>query len=330
MGKILCICGAGFFPFLFVDFFCGFCYNTRMTAFDLSDSDCAAFGVAGNFTGHLEQAGEARDFSAIEAEAGAPKAVFPTFIPGNDSVTPAFLHVFPFDSEKIIFPRGEEKIQIEAECGILYDADWKKSELAGLRPLAFCASNDVSIRKKTSQGMIIKISEKKNWGVSTKGSGNMINLSGEGDFFAGAASAASRGNEEAWAFMSRYRICSYLERGGRLSEYGENSSVRSYSYFYEKLDGWLLQKFNLQKNEGPAENIHSYLEAAGFPQRIFVSVGATRYTAFGEHNFLQDGDFSIVCLYPEDKYERGCIEEILVSGGKIPDDISLLRQKVIL
>ena len=36
------------------------------------------FGVAGNFAGHLEQAGEAADFTQVKTEnAIQPKAVFP-------------------------------------------------------------------------------------------------------------------------------------------------------------------------------------------------------------------------------------------------------------
>jgi hypothetical protein len=34
------------------------------------------FGVAGNFAGHLDQAGEAVDFATVAAE-GAPKGIFP-------------------------------------------------------------------------------------------------------------------------------------------------------------------------------------------------------------------------------------------------------------
>ncbi len=49
----------------------------------------ATFGVAGNFTGHLEQAGEARDFTAVKtADAKAPKALFPTYIPQATEPTP--------------------------------------------------------------------------------------------------------------------------------------------------------------------------------------------------------------------------------------------------
>lgn len=44
------------------------------------------FGVAGNFAGHLEQAGEAADFLSVETkEAIQPKAIFPFFPNKPDS-----------------------------------------------------------------------------------------------------------------------------------------------------------------------------------------------------------------------------------------------------
>ena len=129
------------------------------------------FGVAGNFTGHLEQAGEASDFSKIETkEANAPKAMFPTYIPGGKDPTPEFLTVYPFDDKKILFPKDEEKLQIEPECAIICNASWNNGKLVDLVPELFGASNDCSIRNpKIAEGKIIKISLKKNWGKSTKG-----------------------------------------------------------------------------------------------------------------------------------------------------------------
>ena len=61
----------------------------------------ATFGVAGNFTGHLEQAGEAADFINLKVQdKSAPKGVFPTFLPDcsssdiskNSRITPVFFH----------------------------------------------------------------------------------------------------------------------------------------------------------------------------------------------------------------------------------------------
>lgn len=42
-----------------------------------------------------------------------------------------------------------------------------------------------------------------------------------------------------------------------------------------------------------------------------VSVGATRYTEYGEKNFLQDGDLAVVVVYPEDKYSKKTSSKVL-------------------
>lgn len=278
--------------------------NVRMQKIDLTDAAC--FGVAGNFTGHLEQAGEAENFKALKiADSAAPKALFPTYIPAAKEKAPAFLTVFPFDAQKIVFPKNEEKLQIEPEMAIVYDARWQDGTLVSLEPRFFGASNDVSIRKEGE----LKISVKKNWGPSSKG-------------FSEQAIKVEPG------IFDRYRIASYLRRGGKLFEYGENSPVNGYSYFGKKLNDWLLDKFNNQKDVGPAEDIHSYLAAAGFPTKIFVSVGATRYSDFGKTNFLQSGDDSIVAVYP-DSCSKEDLEKMIFCGERA-EGVSLLCQRVVL
>ena len=277
----------------------------------------AAFGVAGNFTGHLEQAGEARDFVNVEAAQGAPKALFPTYIPQNlensesGNKCPEFLHTFPFDAKRIIFPKGEEKLQIEPECALLFKACWKDKKIISLEPQYFGASNDCSIRKEGAK----KISLKKNWGPSTKGfSENLIPVD---SFTAGG-------------ILNRYRIASFLKRGDEVYVYGENSAIRDYSYIYEKLNLWLLDKLNNQQDQGPAEDIHSYLTEAGCPENLMISIGATRYTEFGEKNFLQKGDRAVVILYPEEKYTPEQIEELVKKGEYSDREISVLDQEIIL
>lgn len=272
------------------------------------------FGVAGNFTGHLEQAGEAVDFKNVKtAEVNAPKAIFPTYLPetSNTKITPGFLTAFPFDSDKIIFPKGEQKVQIEPECALIFKAEWEGDKLLNLKPLVFGASNDCSIRKEGAK----KISLKKNWGSSSKGfSKNLISV----DSF-------TKGS-----ILDNYRIASFLIRDGKTYIYGEDSAVRNYSYIYEKLITWMLEKFNGQKDEGPAEDIHTYLVEAGCPENIMVSIGATRYSDWGEHNFLQNGDKAVVVVYPESKYTP---EQILkaVEENKLDDQtISVLSQTVVL
>lgn len=283
-----------------------------MKDFDLKN--CACFGVAGNFTGHLEQAGEAFDFKNVKTlEENAPKALFPTYIPNisGSGETPAFVGVFPFDSEKIIFPKNEQKIQIEPECAVIFNAKWLEGKIIELVPVCFAASNDVSIRKAGAK----KISVKKNWGKSSKGlSENLISL----DSF------------DEKSVLNGYRIASFMVRGGNVFEYGENSAVRDYSYIYRKLEDWLIEKFNGQKDEGPAENINSYLKEAGFPEKIMVSIGATRYTDFGEQNFLLKGDKSVVVLYPEANYSAEDIKNLVKKNDFSDSRISALVQEVVL
>lgn len=283
-----------------------------MNGFNLKN--CACFGVAGNFTGHLEQAGEVLDFKNVKTqEENAPKALFPTYIPnisGNGG-TPGFLGVFPFDSEKIIFPQNEQKIQIEPECAVIFNAEWRDGKIFSLAPVCFGASNDVSIRKAGAK----KISIKKNWGKSSKGlSENLISLE----------------TFDEKSVLSRYRIASFMVRNGSVFEYGEDSAVRDYSYIYEKLEKWIIEKLNFQKDEGPAENVNSYLKEAGFPEKIMVSIGATRYTDFGGQNFLLKGDKSVVVLYPENIYSAEDIKNLAQKNDFSDPRISSLVQEVVL
>ena len=87
-------------------------------------------------------------------------------------------------------------------------------------------------------------------------------------------------------------------------------------------------KFNHQQNEGPAEDIHSYLLAAGRPSRILVSIGATRYTTWGESNFLQNGDKAVVVVYPESKYKPEEIKKMAEKVDFSDRTISALIQTV--
>ena len=250
----------------------------------------ATFGVAGNFTGHLEQAGEAKDFTNIKTkEENAPKAIFPTYIPSKNILIPEFLKTFPFDSEKIIFPKDEENLQIEPECAIICDVIWNNDKVEKIIPIAFGASNDCSIRKNGAK----KISQKKNWGSSSKGlAKNLIPI----DEF------SEKG------IINNYKIACFLIRDEKIFQYGETSFIKDYSYIYEKLLNWIIEKLNNQIDEGPTENLNSYLNFNDKITKMVFSIGATRYTDFGKTNFLQKNDKSVVVLYPSEKYSD---EEIL-------------------
>ena len=92
----------------------------------------------------------------------------------------------------------------------------------------------------------------------------------------------------------------------------------------------MLEKFNGQKDEGPAEDIHSYLIEAGRPKKIMVSIGATRYTDWGENNFLQNNDKSVVVVYPESKYTPEQISKMAETGDFADRSISALVQTVVM
>lgn len=274
-------------------------------------SKVIGLGVAGNFAGHLEQAGEAKDFLKCKvSDALAPKALFPFYLPTpQGDMSNSFLKVYPLTSDTLVAPEGEgNNLQIEPEVGVIFDVIYEGDRVINLIPRAFGAYNDSSIRRQGAK----KISEKKNWGNCTKGiSANLISI----DSFTSES------------IISTYRICCFLKRDNQLIAYGVDSAAKDYSYMYERLVEWMIDKMNNQQDEGPAENIHEYLLACNKPAQTLVSIGATRYTEFGQSNYLKKGDVSIVVVYPEDLANN--IESIVAKEDWSDKRISALVQKVI-
>lgn len=266
-------------------------------------------GVAGNFALHLEQAGESADFKDIHTEdPNGPKGIFPFYIPGREGQ----LGVYPISSDTIVLPKEACNVQPEPEvaliCDLTYDA---KGDISSITPKFFGAYNDCSLRKEGAP----KISHKKNWGSASKGlSETLIRV----DSF------------EAGGVMDRYRIASFVRREGMLMRYGEDVELVGYSYFHGKLIGWLQSQLNTQDDFGPLEAIKTYLNEAGNPKEAIISIGATRYTHFGETNFLKEGDEVIVVVYDNDLY---CMNPILslANKGELSgkEGISALVQKVV-
>ncbi|MDD9179156.1 MULTISPECIES: DUF5718 family protein [Aliivibrio] len=265
------------------------------------------FGVAGNFAGHLEQAGEATDFLNVKVEnAIQPKALFPFYIPSQQA---GFLSQYPLSSDSIIPPNDADNLQIEPEVAIVFDITYQDNKVVALTPVKFAAYNDCSIRKPNAK----KISEKKNWGENTKGiSQDFIGLT-----------SFTKGCE-----LDKYRIASFHIRNGEINRYGEDSAAIDYSYFHEQLNDWMIDRMNNQKDEGPAEDLALYLSEANYPEQAIISIGATRYTEFGETNFLQSGDESIVVVYDGEQYGAQDIEEMVSTKTWTKNGVSLLSQVV--
>ncbi|QIM62493.1 hypothetical protein A1D29_03805 [Pasteurellaceae bacterium Orientalotternb1] len=267
-------------------------------------------GVAGNFAGHLEQAGEAADFVNVQTvEAVQPKAIFPFYVPSKKlAETDRYLATFPLSHDTIAFPHDADNLQIEPEVALICDITYKQGKVVALTPTHFAAYNDCSIRRPNAR----KICEKKNWGANSKGlSANWIAL----DKF-------TQGGR-----LDEYHIACFHKRHGVMNEYGIDSPAVGYSYFHQKLLDWIIDRMNHQPDQDPMNNIADLLARADFPTKAVISIGATRYTDFGERNFLQVGDTSIVVLYHGKQYRHEQIVE-MAEKEQFADGISALVQAV--
>jgi len=266
----------------------------------------AGFGIAGNFAHHLEQAGESADFVDVKVDdENAPKGIFPFYLPTFDG----FIGTYPISSDSIVNVEGES-LQMEPEVALLCDVIYKDEKVTQIKPKAFTAYNDCSIRRPGAK----KISEKKNWGQNSKG----VSLD-----FKEIDTFSSGG------VMDYYRIASFIKRDGKLIAYGEDTQMLGYSYFYETLIEWMVTKFQSQTDQGPLEAIGTYLKSVDLPETFLISIGATRYTEFGEHHFLENGDELFVLLYDTRYENEEAIEKKLTKGETLHHSSSLLHQKVI-
>ncbi len=233
-------------------------------------------GVAGNFAHHLEQAGELEDFKNVVTEtADAPKGIFPFYLPHSDS----FLGLYSIGTDTLTLPSYEANAQVEPEIAVLFDIVYDSdNQVIDLEAKQFTTFNDCTIRKEGAK----KISEKKSWGVNSKGIGDKwIAI----DSF------------EEGGVMDNYHLCSFVKRDGVVHPYGVDAPLLGYSYFYTKLKDWLIDKMNTQEDFGPLENIAEYLKASKYPKQALISIGATAYADFGEYNYLQSADEVYVIAY---------------------------------
>ncbi|MBE0493743.1 MAG: hypothetical protein IBX48_05320 [Thiomicrospira sp.] len=237
------------------------------------------FGIAGNFADHLNQAGEASDFVNVKTEDQlAPKGIFPIYIPGDSS----FLGVYPFCNLVIRADFSQPiKLQAEPEISVLFELDYDGKQVSQARARAFSAFNDCSLRWPAA-----KISQKKNWGAASTGlSEQWLEID---QFSAGGV-------------LDHYHLCCFIKRDHQVYEYGVDSPVLSYSYFYQKLADWVVKTLNQQKEAGPLEDLPVLLAQMNYPKQIIITLGATRYTDFGESHFLQPGDQVGVFVYDPQK-----------------------------
>ena len=237
------------------------------------------FGVAGNFAGHLEQAGEAADFVNVTSDGEAPKGIFPWYAPGYDG----FLGEFPLSHDSILLPDSETplNLQIEPEVGLACHVTWQGDTVVSLQPFALGAFNDCSIRRPGA----LKISHKKNWGPASKGAA--ARFFDIGDLTPDGPTSTLR------------LVCNLRTADGREHAYGVDSPLLGYSYYGEVLLDWITERIASQKGSAdtPLEDVGALMVASGHPANLLIGIGATRYTELGESTFLQPGDEAIVRVY---------------------------------
>lgn len=242
-------------------------------------------GVAGNFAGHLEQAGEAADFLNVTSKGAAPKGIFPWYAPNNDT----FLGEFPLSHNTIELPPpgptdGPLNLQIEPEVGLACRVTWQGDTVTSLQPFALGAFNDCSIRRPNAP----KISHKKNWGRASKGvAAQFFEIS---DLTPDGPTATLR------------LACALLTADGQEHAYGVDSPLQGYSYYGATLLDWIIERLANQKGseDTPLEDVGAAMAASGHPHNVLIGIGATKYTPFGATTFLQPGDQSIVRIYDTD------------------------------
>lgn len=262
----------------------------------------AGFGVAGNFAGHLEQAGEVRDFATLVRTGNGPKGMFPFHL-----AVPGALGADPVSSDSLVLPAGAQ-IQGEPESALLCELAYLEDGSVRVTPTAFGAFDDASIRREGAR----KISEKKNWGPGSKGAtSNWIPL--PDGLVPGCA-------------MDRYRIASFLRVGGIWEAYGVDSPVLGYMLYGPALVEWIGDRLAHQIDEGPLENLRMLLRKAGDPAHAVVTIGATRYTELGETGWLQHGDAFAVCVYDPARIEASDLPD-LCDQGQSREGLSLLKRE---
>jgi hypothetical protein len=237
----------------------------------------------------------------------APKGIFPFYLP---NASKGILSEYPLSSNTQALNDKDENIQAEPEVALLCDLTYEDGKVTNIEPISFGAYNDCSRRVKGAS----KISEKKNWGKDTKGiCENLIPI----DKF------------EKGGIFDSWRISSFLKRDGSVFRYGEDVEISGYSYFYQQLLDWIQDKLNTQKDNGPLEDINLYLKECDYPKQMLISIGATRYTTYGEKTFLQKGDEVYVVLYDDQLHCKNPIMSKVVSDKLDEDGISYLKQTVI-
>ena len=115
-----------------------------------------------------------------------------------------------------------------------------------------------------------------------------------------------------------------------INEYGLYKLVfRSKKPEAEKLTDWMLNQLVTQEDFGPLECIEEYILACDNPTQAIISIGATRYTEYGETTFLKTGDEVIIIVYNKEEISHENVVESVKNKSYDKKTMSVIAQKVI-
>jgi hypothetical protein len=278
---------------------------------DNKNNTLFGLGIAGNSAGHLQQTGESKGFSQL-VDANKPQALFPFYVPGAKEY---YLSVLPYSKRHLDLPDSENaKVQMEPELALKLSVSYgPQGQVEGLKVLAVTVVNDATYRNAD----IVKLAQKKNWGVSCKGLADHEIIIEE--FTLGSP-------------LDHFRLCGFHQRDGQWSLCGDDVALNEYSYFYEDILQWLVTQIQTQPNKGPLHNIQELLTQADHPENILVAIGATRYSLYGETHQLLPGDQSAVILYDSRTYKLSSILHLLENEhdlSKLCNDEMICLQQLV-
>lgn len=247
-------------------------------------------GIAGNFAGHLQQTGEAKALQG-DVDTSRPQALFPFYV---TDASDEYLAVNPYSFDNILLPNDPTaRVQMEPEIALVVKVNYLGTTVIGLEPELMTLLNDLTHRN----AVVSKLAEKKNWGLASKGI---------------AKKAWPLTSFSAEDGLGKYRFCSFHRRDGVWSACCHDVSLSDYSYCYEQLISWLIEQLNTQKNEGALHNLTKMIGEAGYPKRMLISLGSSRYTKYGEEHQLQSGDELCAVLYDSTRIDNPKIHSLIV------------------
>ncbi|WP_223159382.1 DUF5718 family protein [Vibrio sp. Y2-5] len=249
-------------------------------------------GIAGNFAGHLQQTGEEKGLQG-SVDTQSPQALFPFYVPGANE---SYLNLNPYSFDVLMLPSDPTaKVQMEPEIALITKVKYLGTSVLGFEPEGMTLFNDATYRNAVAD----KLAQKKNWGAASKGiASKVIPLS---DFSKNAD-------------LDKYRFCSFLGRDNQWNLCCNDVSLGDYSYSYEQLIAWLVSQSNAQKHEGALHSIQELLGQAGYPERILISLGSSRYTLFGESHQLSSKDKVCAVLYDSTRIDLDEIQSFVERG----------------